>query len=971
MKDRSSCIFAVLAALALALPACGGSNDKASDPTGEDAGTEIQADAGEENTCERTEPGDICCGTERCGVGHECGESGACEEIRPALLADVQGGVTEIHEDGSDSMTIHLSLSHNPRVGDVKVYWDISHSIWNEGDKVVCLSADGADGDAAANHGVILNAGNWQTGIDVTCRYDAEGTNAVLSPDNPIRLDFATQSDDNMAFNYLTASPGGLVLKDSDEAKVIVTLPEDLTTTEDGGSIQFRVRLASKPPSNADRLYLKITAANDDGTEAPYGLPDPEQLAFYHDYLCAEYDCWNQDQVVTVTGQDDRAFNIAAHTYTVKIGLRDEDVESCSTEEGKANLWCGLEPVVIHLLNADNDSPDILTDVTTFQVSESGTAAKVGVKLSGKPKVPVTMTADIEPAEECLLVTGENGATSATATLSFPADDTFGTYQYLTIIGLDDLVDDGDAACTLTLTAAASSGSSETDFDGKTRTVTGTNRNDDTAGILGMNPSPSTIAETAKAGFRTSGTMALSLASKPLDDVQVSMSYTNVDTADLGQHLSFSPTRLSFTPGNYNVPQTVTFSAVSDHRINPSGYSMVNLTAMPISADLKYSQGGASAQVKVLDTDKAALVVGSPSTLQLREGSSTSSSIKVSLSSIPTANVSVTATSSDPSRLKVSIGSQSIADDTASNPILTGSWSSGLTFYAYAVNDNIKNASNTAKVIFTTRSDDSNFDGKSVETANFTIEDNDTAQLVVGSPSTRQLQEGSSTSSSIKVSLSSIPTAAVRFTVTSSDATRLKVSLSNSSSTAASSVTGTISPEDWSSGTTIYAFAVNDSTSNTNNTAKLNFTTNSRDANFNGLSASTPNFFIEDDDVEIRTLTVSCTNRASCVRVDHTTATCTASLNSSNRPSLAQSVTVSCTSREVYLPNSVTLSSANNWSAVIGDSITSKCCGASVEGTDNKTGTVTCTATGTGFKATGSDTVLIRAHNAGDCEWLY
>ena len=265
----------------------------------------------------------------------------------------------------------------------------------------------------------------------------------------------------------------------------------------------------------------------------------------------------------------------------------------------------------------------------------------------------------------------------------------------------------------------------------------------------------------------------------------------------------------------------------------------------------------------------------------------------------------------------------------------------------------------------------------SLTTQDFTIVDNDTADFVVGTPSPATLYESSASSgASIKLSLTSKPTAQVNFTAASSDPERLKVSLTNSSSGASDSVKTGISPDSWQSGVTIYAFAVNDSIGNTNNTAKVTFTTTSRDSNFTGKSGETSNITIVDNDsIEQKTLTVSCGSvTAPCVPSGHTTGSCTVSLNSSNRPTNAQSVSVTCTSDVVWSSGDSfgpkTISSSNNWSTSI-TGLVSRCCGASVDGTDNKSGTVTCTATGTGFSATGRGSISIRSHNKGDCEWLY
>ena len=87
-------------------------------------------------------------------------------------------------------------------------------------------------------------------------------------------------------------------------------------------------------------------------------------------------------------------------------------------------------------------------------------------------------------------------------------------------------------------------------------------------------------------------------------------------------------------------------------------------------------------------------------------------------------------------------------------------------------------------------------------------------------------------------------------------------------------------------------------------------------------------------------------------------------------------MTVTCSSDEVYInsyynvSSTQTLSSGNNWTATF-NAFVSKCCGSSLDGTHDKSGTVTCTAKSSSFTATGRANINIRAHSAGDCEWLF
>ncbi|MDP3055037.1 MAG: VCBS domain-containing protein [Methylobacter sp.] len=274
-----------------------------------------------------------------------------------------------------------------------------------------------------------------------------------------------------------------------------------------------------------------------------------------------------------------------AHTVTATATIHDD---------GTSVIFTGVidnnSPVTTEG-NLDNDRPEDLAGLTlsktTLSTSENGTSDSFTVKLNAQPTTDVTVTLTGLDATE--------GSLSAT-TLTFTPEN-WNTPQTVTVTGVDDDLIDGDI--TYTLTATTSGDSAYNGGNAKTATVAVTNSDNDSAGLTLSKTTLSTSEEGSSDSF------TVKLNAQPTANVTVTL--TGLDATEG----SLSATTLTFTPANWNTPQTVTVTGVDDDLID--GDITYTLTATT-SGDSAYNGGNTkTATVAVTNSDNdRAVTITSP-----------------------------------------------------------------------------------------------------------------------------------------------------------------------------------------------------------------------------------------------------------------------------------------------------------------------------------------------------------------------
>jgi len=298
---------------------------------------------------------------------------------------------------------------------------------------------------------------------------------------------------------------------------VAVAPTAGLTTSETGGQAVFNVSLDTRPTND-----VTIAVSSSDTTE---GTVSPSSLTF-------TTNDWNIPQTVTVTGVNDGLVD-GPIGYTVVLAAA---VSSDSD-------YSGINPADVSVTNADDESGGFVVNPTSGLVTtEASGQASFTVRLTTQPAANVTVNLSSSDTTE-----GTISPSSLTFTpLNWNQDQTN------TITGVDDFVDDGNIAYSI-ITGVASS--SDANYNGLNPSdVAALNQDNDAAGFnLLAGPGGSQVVE------GKTNTYTVALDSQPTANVTVTV--TSGNTAQGG---TASPPTLTFTPGNWNVAQVVSFIGADD-----------------------------------------------------------------------------------------------------------------------------------------------------------------------------------------------------------------------------------------------------------------------------------------------------------------------------------------------------------------------------------------------------------------------
>ena len=181
--------------------------------------------------------------------------------------------------------------------------------------------------------------------------------------------------------------------------------------------------------------------------------------------------------------------------------------------------------------------------------------------------------------------------------------------------------------------------------------VSGTNLDNDTSGIIISDLPPDNnpangIPEIDEDG---SNDVEIRLASQPANDVTIT-----VTTSDTGELVTSSTATLTFTSVTWNNPQSVDIDGVEDNTID--GDQVVDVIATAASTDPNYNGLTASEPIEVLDIDTGALEVDFiPAPPITTNESGTTHTMRVRLTSQPTADVTVPVYSFNTAEATVSV----------------------------------------------------------------------------------------------------------------------------------------------------------------------------------------------------------------------------------------------------------------------------------------------------------------------------
>ena len=366
-----------------------------------------------------------------------------------------------------------------------------------------------------------------------------------------VKLDFGTTLPPGVSAG--TVAEATVSITDDDTAGVSVSTTE--LEIEEGDSGTYTVALTSEPAGD-----VTVAIGGVAGTDLSL---DKLSLTFTPGN-------WDTAQTVTVTaGHDDDAVDEAAVTVTHTVSSADDTGYNGVTADS-----------VVVTVDDDEVPVEVSFGADAYTVDEGGTVT-VTVSLDDDPErtvsVPVT-TANQAGATDA----DYSGVPSA---LTFTAGETSKTFTFTA--AQDDVDDDGESV-KLDFGTTLPPGVSAGTVAEATVSIT----DDDTAGV-----SVSTTELEIEEG--DSGTYTVALTSEPAGDVTVAIGGV------AGTDLSLDKISLTFTPGNWDTPQTVTVTAGHDDDAVDEAAVTVTHTVSS-AADAGYNGVTADSVVVTVDDDETA-----------------------------------------------------------------------------------------------------------------------------------------------------------------------------------------------------------------------------------------------------------------------------------------------------------------------------------------------------------------------------
>ncbi|MBK8170953.1 MAG: hypothetical protein IPK60_11505 [Sandaracinaceae bacterium] len=580
---------------------------------------------------------------------------------------------------------------------------------------IILLASDLATEGVVTPATVTFSPGTWNVPQTVTV---AGVNDATADGSRVYHITTSAASSGDSAYNGLNASDVTVTNTDDDVVGVTVTPVSGLTTGEGGGTASFTIVLTSQPTAD-----VAIALSNSDVTEASLGLAS---VAF----TTAN---WNTPQTVTLTGVDD-PFVDGNVAYSIATS------PAVSTD----SAYNGINANDVLATNTDNDVASIVvTPASGLTTSEAMGTSTFTVVLTSQPSEPVTIALTTSDATE---------GTMTPASLTFSPSN-WNMPQTVNVIGVDDSLDDGDVAYLIATGAATSV---DTNYNGMTVSdVSVTNTDNDTAGVT---VSPTTGLTTSEG--LTSASFAVVLNSQPTANVTIGFSSSDTTEGTV------SVASLTFTVSNWNIAQSVSVTGVDD-AIADGSISYTIVTGATVSTDASYNTLAVpDVTVSNTDNDLPGVMFSSTSGYVTHEAGGMAM-FQISLTTMPSANVTISLTSNDLTEGTVALSSVTFT---------TANWNVPQGVAITGVNDQFDDG-NVAYTIVTgdATSGDSAYNGLVVSDVSVTNTDDDTAGFIVTPTSGLGTTEAGSTTS-FTIFLTAQPTANVSISIASSDSTEGSVS---------------------------------------------------------------------------------------------------------------------------------------------------------------------------------------------------
>ncbi len=452
----------------------------------------------------------------------------------------------------------------------------------------------------------------------------------------PYEIDLAESSMDSSYDGHPLSSVMATNL-DNESAGISVVLvngidPNDknkLRTSENGDTATFTVQLVSPPSGD---VVIPLSSSN------------TKEATVSSDSLTFTTLNWMAPQTVTVTGVDDGKVADGDQPFTITLAAP-------MSSDGD---YAALKDTTVAGTNVDNDHPGFTVMLVTgidnsatnqLLTDESGATATFTLVLNTQPSAPVTIGLSSSMPSE---------GTVSPASLTFTKDNWNGP-QTVTVKGVDDKIQDGNAQYFIRTGAAVSDDKGYSGLDPDDITVT--NRDNDSAGVVitfagGIDPLNNKQLVTSESGDNAS--FLVTLASQPTQDVTIAFVSSNTKEGTI------APASMKFTSANYAAPQQLTIYGVDDPvPVADGNVTYVIAIGAPASKDPNYNAPkltGQQVTVTNRDNDSAGVVVNPTSGLTTSE-KGTTATFTVKLSSQPSADVDIPISSNNTAEGTVNVSS--------------------------------------------------------------------------------------------------------------------------------------------------------------------------------------------------------------------------------------------------------------------------------------------------------------------------
>jgi hypothetical protein len=622
------------------------------------------------------------------------------------------GGSTAVTEGGGgDSYTVVLASQPTADVT-VNIAFDAAQVIVN--------------GDTDGATSLVFTAGNWNVAQTVS----VSAVDDTLLESNP-HTTTLVQGIASADANYNAISPADVTVTITENDLASITLQGAASTVaETAGQANLTARLeliSNGAPGGTLSSVLNAQVVLTPGT-ATQGVDYSQATATVSFPAGSAH---NTTLPIAVDVINDRLLE-AAETLTVGLVL--------TSGNGSVS---GTHVVTI----ADDES-----GVFTFNQA-SGNAPEAGGTYNRFARLTITgsgigTTFRIQDAASVALVSTPGTATTpadytlSTTRLDVPANA--GSPLDLTFEAgiVNDAIDEPNETFTIGFGAVTGSGSLQA-----TGTHVVTIVDDDTAGVTLIQTGGSTNVVEGGA----TDTYTLVLTSQPTANVTITV------TPDA--QLTASPTGVTFTPGNWNVAQTVTVVAVDDAIVE--GPHTGTITHGAASADPGYNGlVVAAVTASITDNDNPGVTITEPGgNTAVTEGGATDTYTLV-LTSQPSSNVTVTLS---PSAQLTTVPTPLVFSPT--------NWNVAQTVTVSAVDDGIVEGPHSGTVAHAVASADASYNGLTVAPVAVSITDNDSATVQFAPISVSQSE--SSSPMAFSVTLSNPVASGVTLTVNSTPGTAI------------------------------------------------------------------------------------------------------------------------------------------------------------------------------------------------------